>query len=266
MFIQRLTDNLKAQRQALCIEPTGHRHGRQARQRCRHGEDIVQIHGQRIGAFFPQAKGGTGCGRRQQQITAFPRPVKIAGDERAYLLRLSIIGIVKARREHIGANEDATLHLCPKACCAGGGVHVLQIGPIRQVAQAITHAIIAGEVGRSFGGRNDIISGQRIFGVRQRHIDNLGARIFQPIYALFPQSFNFGGHAIDAIFLWNADFLALQAGRQARFPLRHGQVERGCVLRVKARHIFEQDRAVADIARHGSCLIQRRGKGHHAPA
>ena len=217
-FVQRKARDLPVMplnrrlRQAKRVQSTRHRHGRKARQRGRHSEDVVQIHGQRIGTFFPQAKGGAGRGRGQQQITAFPRPVKVAGDECAHFLRLRVIGIVKASREHIGAKEDAALHLCAKACRAGGGIHVLQIGPIRQVTQAITHAIIAGEVGRSFGGGNDVISGQRIFGVRQRHIDNLGARILQPIYALFPQGFNFGGHAIDAIFLWNADFLALQAG------------------------------------------------------
>ena len=34
-------------------------------------------------------------------------------------------------------------------------------------AQAVAHAVIAGEVGRGFGRRDDVIGGQGVFGVRQ---------------------------------------------------------------------------------------------------
>src|SRR3546814_6340787 len=65
---------------------------------------------------------------------------------RSNLLSLRVIGVVEARRQHIGADHDPPLHLGPKARGAGRGIHVLQPRPIGQVAQTIAHAVIAREV------------------------------------------------------------------------------------------------------------------------
>ena len=48
-------------------------------------------------------------------------------------------------------------------------------------AQAVAHAVIAREIGRGLGRRHDVICRQRVFGVRQRDVDGLGAGVFEPI-------------------------------------------------------------------------------------
>ena len=102
--------------------------------------------------------------------------------------------------------------------------------------------------------------------MRQRNLNNFGTRVLDPGNALFPQRINLDGHAIDAIFAGNSDLFAAQIARQPGFPLRHRQIERGRILGIKSRHRLEQDRTVADIARHRPRLIERRSKSDHAPA
>ncbi len=41
------------------------------------------------------------------------------------------------------------------------------------------------------------------------------------------QSVDLGGHAVDPIFLGNADLLALQVAREIGLPFGHRQIERG---------------------------------------
>ena len=145
------------------------------------------------------------------------------------------------------------------------GIHgveaALAVGP-----QAVADAIIASEVRRGFGRRDDVIGRQRIFRMRQADLDDLGARVAKPFDALVPQGVDVGGHAVDPIFLGNTDALAFEIARQSSFPIRHRQVERGRILRVEAGHGLEHDRAVADGPRHRPGLVERAGEGHDAPA
>jgi hypothetical protein len=117
-------------------------------------------------ALSPSAKAAVGAvGAR---ITSHWRtPSRSRADQRADLHRLGVIGIVEAGREHIGADQDAALDLVAEAGGAGGGVHVLQARAVGQVAQAVAHAVIAGEVARGFGRGDDVVGRQRVFGVRQ---------------------------------------------------------------------------------------------------
>ena len=96
----------------------------------------------------------------------FPRPLEIAGDQRPDLLGFEIIGIIIARRQHIGADQDALLDLRPKASGAGCGIHVVKIAALRQDARPVPHPVITGEIGGRLGWCDDIIGRQGIFGVR----------------------------------------------------------------------------------------------------
>ena len=52
LLVECLADDLKTQRQALCVKSARNRHGGKPRQRGRHGEDVVEIHRHRIVRLF----------------------------------------------------------------------------------------------------------------------------------------------------------------------------------------------------------------------
>ena len=83
----------------------------------------------------------------------------------------------------------------------GAGVLVHVDDVVAGHAQAVADAVIAGEVGRGLGRRDDVVGRQRVFGVRQRDVDDLGAGVLQPGLALLPQRLDLGRHAVDAVFL-----------------------------------------------------------------
>jgi hypothetical protein len=63
----------------------------------------------------PMPKAATRRRRRQDGVDAIGEDLlEIALDQRADLLRLHVIGVVVAGRQHIGADHDAALHLAPK--------------------------------------------------------------------------------------------------------------------------------------------------------
>ena len=61
--------------------------------------------------FSPSAKAATGVVGVRMTSTSCEGLVEVALDQRAHLLRLEIIGVVIAGRQHIGADQDAPLHL-----------------------------------------------------------------------------------------------------------------------------------------------------------
>ena len=73
LLVERLADELQAERQALPVEPAGHRHRRQAGEARRHREHVVQIHRQRIGRLLADAERGatarSGSGSRRTART-----------------------------------------------------------------------------------------------------------------------------------------------------------------------------------------------------
>ena len=91
---------------------------------------------------------------------------------------LCIIGVVEPCRQHIGTDHDTAADFFAETCGSGGSVHVLKARTIWQIAQAEADAVIARQIGRCFGWRDDIIGRQSIFGVRQADIDDFRAGVF----------------------------------------------------------------------------------------
>ena len=147
---------------------------------------------------MPKAADGV-AGVRMASTPACEDVLEVALDQRADLLRLQVVGVVVAGRQHIGADHDAALDLAAEAGGAGLLVHVDDV--LARHAQAVAHAVIAGEVGRGLGRRDDVVGRQRVFRVRQRDVDDLGAGILQPGDALLPERLDLGRHAVDAVFL-----------------------------------------------------------------
>ena len=150
---------------------------------------------------------------------------------------------------------------------AGGTRLLVHVDDILAVdAQAVAHAIVAGEIRRGFGRSDDIIGRQGVFRVRQRDVDDLGAGILQPGDALLPKGLDLFRHAIDAVFVRNADPHTLERLAERSFIIRHRQINRGRILGVDARHRFQQDGCIADVAGDRTGLIERRGESDNAPA
>ena len=103
----------------FAVKPAGTEMPGQPGQVHRHREDVVQIHRDRIGGLLADAEGRARRRRRQQHVALLERLVEIALDQRAHLLRPGVIGVVIAGRQHIGADQDAALHLRAEALGPG---------------------------------------------------------------------------------------------------------------------------------------------------
>src|SRR5437870_2352085 len=67
---------------------------------------------------------------------------KVARDQAADFLRLQVIGVVVAVREHVSADQDALLHFRAEALGARARVHVDEIRVLLR-AVAVAHAVEA---------------------------------------------------------------------------------------------------------------------------
>src|SRR5437868_1298409 len=118
-------------------------------------------------------------------------------DPQHHLLIEGAADDLQAGRQHIGADQDAPLHLRSEPFGAGQFIHLVEA--VARNAQPVFDAVITREVRRGFGRRDDVIRRQRVFGHRQRHLDRLGAGFPQPLRALLPQCLDLGRHAVRAI-------------------------------------------------------------------
>ena len=135
-------------------------------------------------------------------------------------------------------------------------------------AQAVAHAVVAGEVRRGLGRRDDVVGRQRVFRVRQRDVDDLGARrrVSQSMPCCHSASISAGMPSTRYSF-----------GMPIRRPL-HALADRRLVVRHRRRrrevvsfgstagHRPQQDRRVAHGAGDRPGLVERGGEGDDAPA
>src|SRR3569623_496059 len=186
LLVERTPDQLQRQRQALRILARRHRYARQARHVYRLRDDVVEVHFHRIGlALLAGADRRRRRRGREDGIHALGEHVlKVFLDQGADLLRAQIICVVITGREHIGADHDAAADFRAESCRASVLVHLGNGLAID--ARTIAHAVITREVRGRLRGRHDIISRQRVFGVRQRNLDDLRAGRLQPFRALRP--------------------------------------------------------------------------------
>src|SRR5438093_5570078 len=143
--------------------------------------------------------------------------------QRAHLLRAQIVGVVVAGREHVSADHHPPAHFLAETLRARLLVHVDDVAA--RNAQSVAHAIVAREVRGGFRGRHDVIGRQRVFGMRQRDLDDLGAGGLEPGDALFPQLLDLRRHAVDAIFLRHADLEALDRATDRSFVVGHSTID-----------------------------------------
>jgi hypothetical protein len=93
-------------------------------------------------AFSPSLKAGRRRGRPHDHVAGLEGLDEIVGDQPADALRLQVVGVVIAVRQHIGADQDAPLDLGAEALGAGLHVHVVEVAVVRG-AVAVAHAVEA---------------------------------------------------------------------------------------------------------------------------
>ena len=115
----------------------------------------------------PNGNATVGRRRRDEGVEALlPQPVEVALDQRADLLRLEVERVVVAGRQRVGAEHDPALDLRPEALAAGREV-VGEVVVATADAVAEPDAVVAGEVGRRLGRRDDVVRGEAVVGVRE---------------------------------------------------------------------------------------------------
>src|SRR3569832_946332 len=150
-LVEIIADELQTHR-ALADEAGRDGHAGQPRHVHRDGVDVGEIHGDRIAALLADVEGDGGRGRPRDHVDLFEG----VADELAQLLRLQVIRVVIAGRQHVGADHDAALHFRAEAFAARALVEIEQIFR-RLTAVTETHAVVAREIRRGLGGCDDVI-------------------------------------------------------------------------------------------------------------
>ena len=188
---------LHTHRQAVVAGAKRHRDGGMAGQIGRDGAHVVEVHGQRIG-LGPEGERRGGRGGRQQHVHRLVGGSKIPGDEGTDPLGLAVVGVVVARRQGVGAQHDATLHLGAEPGSTGGGHHLGGGGRIHPQPEA--HAVVAGQVAGGLGRGNEVVRRQAIGHRRYRHLHHLGTRSSQGVSRSAHPGGNVSGDAVTVEF------------------------------------------------------------------
>src|ERR1700738_4873446 len=144
LLVEGAADDLQAERQPVAGERGRHRDRRQACQIRRHGEDVVQIHRDRVVGLLADRESRRRRSRGQDAVDQLERRREVARNQGAHPLRLQVIGIIIAGRQHIGADQHAPPDLGAKPGGAGQFIHLVEAAALDPEAEA--HTVVAREV------------------------------------------------------------------------------------------------------------------------
>ena len=161
-------DDLQADGQ-LIDEAAGHRGRRQPGEVGTDGVDVVQVHGHRVRGLGADGERRRRRRRPDQHVDALEGADEVRVDQLPHALRLEVIGIVVAGREHVGPGHDAPLHLRPEPLAARAAVQVLQVARIL-AAVPEAHAVKARQVRGALGRGHHVVHRHRQRQVRQAHL------------------------------------------------------------------------------------------------
>ena len=190
--------------------------------------------------------------------------MEVLQDARAHFLGAQIIGVVITGREHIGADHDPALDLMAETGAAGVLIGAVQVRAVDAIA--VAHAVIAGQVRRGFRRGDDVIGRQGVFRVRQGNVDDLAAGRLEPVDPLLPGLVDLGRHAVNAILFRHTDLEPLHGLAAGGDKVRNLIRQRGRILGIMTGHGLKHHGAVLHRLGEGARMVQRGGKGHHAPA
>src|SRR5205814_8261761 len=138
------------------------------------GEDVGQIHRQRIGRPFAELERRYRRSRRDDRVHFFECFDKVLADEFAHFLSADVVSVVVTGTQYIVAETDPAFYFGAETFLACPAVMIEQIFWIFG-AITVSDAVEPGEVRGRFRGREEIINSDAIVGVRQANIDNLRA-------------------------------------------------------------------------------------------
>ena len=134
---------------------------------------VAGVHRERVGRLVADREGDRRRGRRGEDVERLERLAMLADEQRADALRLTVVGVVVARRERVGAEHDPPLRLVAEA----GVTRPLDHLAVRRCvdARAVADAVVAGEVGRGLGRRDQVVARHPVVeGERQVALADLG--------------------------------------------------------------------------------------------
>src|SRR5690242_10245358 len=174
-LVEGFTDDLQTHWQS-CGQARGDADAWQASERCGNGEQVVPVHGERVLGLCAERERDGGRGRSNHCVEPREYGVEILLDERAYFLRLQVIGVVVARRQRIRAENDPALHLAAEALPARGLVDVPQPRAGGSNREAVLDTVVAGEVCAALRWRNQVVGRQTVACMWQGDLVELGAK------------------------------------------------------------------------------------------
>ncbi len=224
-------------------------------------EHVREVHGQRVLGLLPEAERHRRRRRAEEHVEVLEGGGELVLDHRPHLLRLAVVGVVVAGRERVGAEHDAALGLLAEALPAGALVQLGEVA-LDVGAQAVAHAVVAGQVRARLRGSDEVVAGHPVLDrARQRRLADLGAELLgqadRGVHRL-------GDAGLDALglvqLLRDADADALEVLARGQRD-RLGQLDRGRVLRVVAGDDLVEPGVVADGLRHRTDLVEARREG-----
>ena len=222
------------------------------------GEDVSEVHFERIARLFSEGEGRGRSRRRAHQVTALERGVVVAADQCANALRLEIEGVVVTCRERESPEHDPSANLRAKALRSCLGVRLGEI--CTRNTKAVANPVEPCEVARRLGGRDEIVDRHRVLGVGKRYVDQGCALFFESAQSGLDSRANVGilkpieqvaNHADPQ----SLDAMVARSDVVSRLP-----VGRSRVTPIVAGDHLEQLRRLPNRARHRSDLVERRRK------
>ena len=156
-FAEVRPDQLRAYRQ-IAHEPGRQRQRGEPGKARRDREDVLEIHGHRIGRVLADLERRRGRDRREDRVHRVEGGEELVAYEAPDALRRSVVGIVVADGERVGARQDASFHLFAETLGARATVEVCQVRRVL-TAMAETNSVEAREVRGCLCGGDDVVGG-----------------------------------------------------------------------------------------------------------
>ncbi len=118
-------------------------------------------------------------------------------DQGPDLLGLAVVRVVVPGRQGVGPEHDPTLHLGAEAGRPGGAYHGLDVVPVH--SQAVADPVVARQVRRGFGRRQQVIGGQPVGQFGDRALRHRGPGGRQRLRRPPHLGRHLGGDAVDEL-------------------------------------------------------------------
>jgi hypothetical protein len=131
-------------------------------------------------------------------------------------LGAAVVGVAKAARQGERAEQDAAFHLAAEALASRRRQHVVHRRCLVFGAQAVPHAVVAGEVGRRLARGHDVVDRDGVPGQRQGDVDRPGAVLDEERFRPLDGGRDLGREAVAEELAREADAQALDRSGRAQ--------------------------------------------------